>query len=74
MKGVNWSRMSEERSSIVDKSAENKPGPGHYELPVLRERILSKNPSSAFSSNSIRSFLDQIVFETNQDEKARQRS
>lgn len=57
-----------------DLSSSNVLGPGSYEVSKPESiKKLERHPSSAFSSNSVRSYLDQLVFETNQDLKARQR-
>ena len=46
-------------------------GPGEYDWGEKDEK--EKYPSSAFKSESIRSFFDQIYYETNQDKLAKER-
>jgi hypothetical protein len=44
--------------------------PGDYQVSVTEKQDL---PSAAFKSESIRSFFDQIYFETNQERLAQER-
>ena len=73
-RGSVWSRMTENRLPDSPKSNSNL-GPGSYEVPLLYERVShhKSQHSSSFVSGSVRSFFDRIIFETNHDEKARQR-
>ena len=51
----------------------NELGPGQYDIPSPRSKSVSMAASPAFVSDSVRSFFDKIIFETNHDSKARQR-
>lgn len=73
LKGSVWSKYAEQRfKEIVGDSKIMSPGPGHYK-PEVEDKPLERHPSSSFVSNSARSYLDNIVYETNQDAKAQLR-
>jgi hypothetical protein len=54
---------------LEEKNTSN-PGPGSYDNKLYKHNV---HPTSSFVSESIRSFFDNIIYETNQDTKAQLR-
>jgi len=59
LKGSIWSKMTEKRGVELKARSISNIGPGEYDP---RNKLGNAYPSSAFKSESIRSFFDQIYF------------
>ena len=70
-RGSVWSRMTEDR--LPSPKINPQLGPGSYdvEIPKDMRKYRGSHHSSSFVSGSVRSFFDQIRFDTNHDEIAR---
>jgi hypothetical protein len=71
VKGSIWSRMTEERGKDMKVRSVSNIGPGEYN--PKQGDPHPDLPSAAFKSESIRSFFDQIYFDTNHDKVAKER-
>lgn len=71
VKGSIWSKLTQQRGKQIKARSVSDVGPGDYNPQDKQGR--GDVPSSAFKSESIRSFFDQIFFETNQEKLAKER-
>lgn len=68
-----WSKYAEKRfREIIGEVKITTPGPGTYEYQE-QEKPFERQPSSSFISSSVRSYFNNIYYETNQDAKAQLR-